>query len=512
MDETVSREKESHQVSRSNESESVAALLVTADVGLIAAVKGAMEARGPELVVREPNLPVGEILFQTLVGVVLADLDSPELDCRKLIRALHDADDSIPVVVLTDAENRDKARFALEAGAYDLVLKPLDAQIFLFAVRRAIEYRDFVRLEKDHKRIVEEEVHEKTFQIMRREAFLQGILDSTTRVSVVLTDLDQTVRFWNKGAETIFGYSAEEMIGSKITRLYPPDAVSAEVVEKLRAMVKAKTGTVHGQMRQLAKDGRELTILLALSPMVDKSGEVQGILGVGQDVTEEARLTEELRRSYEQLKRTQDASIFSLAKLAESRDEETGLHLTRIQEYCRTLCIGLARRQPRGDVFTEEFIADLVRSSVLHDIGKVGIPDRILLCPGRFGPEEVAIMQQHPIFGGRALEEAVHRLGEKSFLSVGSEVAYYHHERWDGSGYPFRLKEEEIPLAARIVAIADVYDALTTERRYKRAFSHKEAYDIIVQGKGTQFDPELVEVFQELEAVFSAIRDRCSGQ
>lgn len=509
MDETISRGNDPQNKTSANASAAVTALLVTRDPGLVEITRAVLAQRGMELVASEPGPEVAALLSRNCAKLLLADLDSPDVDCGELIRLTREHDDSLPVILLVDAGSRHKARSALEQGAYDLVLKPFDAQIFMFAVHRGLEYRDFAQFRKDHQRIIEEEVREKTVQIVRREDFLKGMLDSSTQVSVILTDLDQTVRFWNKGAENIFGYSAEEMIGSKITRLYPPDSISGEIVDKLRAMVQAKTGTIHGEMRQLAKDGREVTILLALSPMVAKTGEVQGILGIGQDVTEEARLTEELRRSYDQIKRTQDVSIFSLAKLAESRDEETGLHLTRIQEYCRALCASLARREGHRHTMPKEFIDDLVRSSVLHDIGKVGIPDRILLCPDKFGPEEVAIMRQHPIFGGRALEEAVLRLGEKSFLSVGSDVAYYHHERWDGCGYPFGLKAEEIPLAARIVAIADVYDALTTERRYKRAFSHEEAYDIIVAGKGTQFDPELVDVFQEIEAEFRAIRDRC---
>jgi response regulator RpfG family c-di-GMP phosphodiesterase len=265
-------------------------------------------------------------------------------------------------------------------------------------------------------------------------------------------------------------------------------------------------------MKQVAKDGRILTMLLAISPVLDSAGEVRGILGIGQDVTQETLLHDELQQSFELLKKTQDVTIFSLAKLAESRDEETGLHLARIQEYCRALCKRLAARQHHQEQMTPEFIDDLVRSSVLHDIGKVAIPDSVLNSREKFKPEDVAVMRRHPLVGGKALEDAEKRLGERSFLSIGSDVAYYHHEHWDGGGYPFGFKGQEIPLSARIVAIADVYDALTTERRYKRSFSHEEAFRIIVGSKGKQFDPELVEVFQELEAEFKRIRDQFSKE
>ncbi len=151
---------------------------------------------------------------------------------------------------------------------------------------------------------------------------------------------------------------------------------------------------------------------------------------------------------------------------------------------------------------TPRFIEDVVRSSVLHDIGKITIPDSILLYPGKFTPEQHAAMRAHTIHGGNALEEAVKKLGAESFLSVGRDVAYYHHEHWDGNGYPFGLKGEAIPLSARIVALVDVYDALTTERRYKKAFTYDEAHSIIQDAKGKQFDPEIVDAFLEAAAEF----------
>ena len=158
---------------------------------------------------------------------------------------------------------------------------------------------------------------------------------------------------------------------------------------------------------------------------------------------------------------------------------------------------------------TQQFTEDLVQCSVLHDIGKVGIPDSILFNSKKFGIDEFEVMKRHSVYGGAALEEAAHEAGDKeSYLFLAKDVAYYHHERWDGSGYPFGLKGEEIPLSARIVAVADVYDALTTERRYKRSYSHEEARDLIVQEKSKQFDPELVETFLEVETQFKAIRDK----
>jgi PAS domain S-box-containing protein len=355
------------------------------------------------------------------------------------------------------------------------------------------------------------EFGQKFLEAIRTKDFLQGILDSSTLVSIVLTDLDQNVLFWNTGAQNIFGYSSNEMIGSKITRLYPRDSLTEETVEQLRTMVRTKSGAVHGKMQQLTKDGRKLIISLALSPMIDADGEVQGILGVGLDVTEEIRQQEEILKLLDQVQTTQDVAVFSLAKLAESRDAETGSHLIRIQKYCRTLCNQLSQMPQYCDVVTDQYTTDLIRSAVLHDIGKVAIPDSILLSHELFTVTEREIMKRHTLLGGKALEEAVMMLGEKSFLSLGMDVAYYHHEKWDGTGYPCGLKGEEIPLSARIVALVDVYDALTSERRYKRPFSHEEASLIIYQGRAIHFDPGLVDAFSDVQQEFQIIRDAISG-
>jgi response regulator RpfG family c-di-GMP phosphodiesterase len=298
-------------------------------------------------------------------------------------------------------------------------------------------------------------------------------------------------------------------VGTSVLKLYGEDNVGVEAMESLRRVMEIKAGTVQGKIKHVSKDGQPLTISMAVSPMRDASGNMRGILGLGQDVTEEVRLHEELVESYQRIRRIQGASIFALAKLAESRDGETAFHLSRLQAYCRILCDRLAVRPRYKEFMTRQFTEDLVQCSVLHDIGKVGIPDSILFNPKKFGIDEFEVMKRHSVYGGAALEEAAREAGDKeSYLFLAKDVAYYHHERWDGNGYPYGLKGEEIPLSARVVAVADVYDALTTERRYKRSYSHAEARELIVREKATQFDPELVEAFIDVEGQFEAIRDK----
>lgn len=166
---------------------------------------------------------------------------------------------------------------------------------------------------------------------------------------------------------------------------------------------------------------------------------------------------------------------------------------------------------PQGNI-DENFIETIFKSSPLHDIGKVGIPDKILMKPGKLTAEEFEIMKKHSIIGGKSLESAEEGFSKKSFLRIAKEIAYFHHEKYNGTGYPFNLKENEIPLSARIMALADVYDALRTQRKYKKSFSHKKARDIIVKESGKHFDPDIIQAFLKRESEFITISEKLSGE
>ena len=212
---------------------------------------------------------------------------------------------------------------------------------------------------------------------------------------------------------------------------------------------------------------------------------------------------------YSDLLRTRDAVIFGLAKLAESRDPDTGNHLERIAVYSTRLATALRRNPRYRRQLTSAFVKLIGISSALHDIGKVGIEDSILLKPGQFEEQERLVMQMHAVIGGKCIREIESQLGRSNFLQMAREIAFCHHERWDGSGYPKGLAGEEIPLAARIVAVADVYDALATRRVYKAAFPHRKCVEMIRAEAGKQFDPAVVDAFLEVEAEFRAIAQRC---
>jgi putative two-component system response regulator len=200
--------------------------------------------------------------------------------------------------------------------------------------------------------------------------------------------------------------------------------------------------------------------------------------------------------------------VFSLAKLAESRDEDTGSHLERMREYSKLLAVQLRKSSDYREQITPDFIRAIYLTSPLHDIGKVGIPDRILLKPGRLTTDEFEIMKSHTLIGRDTLEASLQADPTAQYLRLARDIAAAHHERFNGTGYPYGLRGEEIPLAARIVAVADVYDALTTKRVYKEAYSHEFARQLIVEESGKHFDPVIVDAFVTIESQIVATKDR----
>ncbi|NQU41927.1 HD domain-containing protein [bacterium] len=231
------------------------------------------------------------------------------------------------------------------------------------------------------------------------------------------------------------------------------------------------------------------------------------ILSNGQFLKAKQKALGQLEERNQALVEIRDTSVFSLARLAESRDPETGEHLERMRLYARLLAENLAQTHKYRDRIDHSYIQEIFRSSPLHDIGKVGIPDSVLLKPGKLTAEEWAIMQTHTTIGGDTLRDCEDRLSKSglSFLALGQAIAYGHHEKWNGKGYPVGLDGEHIPLSARIVALADAYDAMTTKRCYKEAFSHHKTREIICEESGSHFDPDIVEAFLAIENNFETI-------
>ena len=206
-----------------------------------------------------------------------------------------------------------------------------------------------------------------------------------------------------------------------------------------------------------------------------------------------------------EISESQMATIFALAKLAESRDDETRVHLERVRHNCCMLASWLRKNSSYKEQISLQFVNNILCTSPLHDIGKVGIPDAVLLKPGKLTAEEFEIVKKHAVIGAETLEAVRSSYPQNSFIAMGVEIARQHHEKWDGSGYPDGLRGDEISLSARIMAVADVYDALRTQRVYKPAFSQEETCRILFEGSGKHFDPVVVEAFRHLQEDF----DKC---
>jgi len=207
----------------------------------------------------------------------------------------------------------------------------------------------------------------------------------------------------------------------------------------------------------------------------------------------------------QEISAAQLSTIVALAKLAESRDDDTGLHIDRVGSFSRRLAQSAQNHSNRNAELDDHYVEMIYHASALHDIGKVGIADAILQKPGKLNSDEFDIMKTHPTIGFQTLETIVKSYPNNQMVGMGSDIAKSHHEKWNGTGYPEGLSGEAIPLSARIVAIADVYDALRSKRPYKTAFSHQQAVDIILEGRGVHFDPELIRLFESIHHEFDQI-------
>ncbi len=243
---------------------------------------------------------------------------------------------------------------------------------------------------------------------------------------------------------------------------------------------------------------------------------IEGCLDELEEAHDELRhhalqLSDRLQQRTIEVLGTRDLTMFALAQLADSRDQETGEHLLRMRAYAQLLAEQLAREGPYAGRLDRKFLENFYRSTPLHDIGKVGIPDQILLKPDSLTREEFEVMKQHTLIGAEALEKAAHQNRYGDFLGLAAEIARSHHEKFDGSGYPDGLSGQDIPLSARITALADVFDALTSARVYKEAMDPQRAKQIIESEEGKHFDPDVVEAFRHCFADFLQVKSAIDG-
>lgn len=425
----------------------------------------------------------------TLLGhkefdVFLIDICMPDMDGFDLMEQTMELHPESPVIVITGNTTVDYALKALKLGAYDFLKKPFEPEELVKAVNNAISLK---RLRDENKSITEKLVKsEKRYRVM-----VQHSPD-------MIYTLNQRgeFAFINDAVSRILGYNSDELLGKPYTHIVKNGSLGNSKLFDERKTVEL-----------VRRDGTTCHVESLVSTILDENGFIIGCRGIDRDITERKRLETELVDSCCKLQNTRISTILGLAKLAECRDSGTGAHLERIREYSRVIAHQMSTMSKYEGYITEDYVEDIYHSSILHDIGKVGIPDSILLKPGRLSPEEFEIIKRHSIIGGDAIRAVEAQTDGQSFLTLGKEIAYHHHEKWDGSGYPFGLRGERIPLSARQVALADVYDALTSKRTYKEAYSHEKAKEIIIRERGKQFDPDVVDAFLARETEFLQIRE-----
>jgi len=478
--------------------------------------------------------------------LVLTDLQMPRLGGIELLKEMFLEYPDVPKIVLTGQGTNDDIIAALKSGAYDFLYKPIDDfEILEFSIKRSVESK---KLKEDKERHLTE--LEKINEIISMlnsgkstEEIFSKLHVSLKRVipfdGMLLTLLNETNTFLNI-ENMVFNQSMFYTFLRKgdrffISELSIKQLIDGEIdllnIEDLGLYLKSHK--MHEVFSEINRNG--INSILAVSLVL--KNQIRGIIFflsshksffkdhhitfvrsiVGQIAlsVQRAELMKEIEnhsknlekmvsQRTEEVLKTQRATIFALSSLADARDSETGDHLERIRNYS-VLLMQLYRLDEDHPEINSRLLRDLYDSSVLHDIGKVGIPDYILLKKGSLSEEEFDIMKRHPVIGYDAIRNASVDLGSDFFLNMAMDIILYHHERWDGAGYPYGLKGEDIPLSARIVSIADVYDALTSRRPYKEAFTHEKAIDIMSKEEG-KYDPELFNLFLKNAEKFNKIR------
>ncbi len=340
---------------------------------------------------------------------------------------------------------------------------------------------------------------------LRYRELYENIIDM-----VILVDRNNHILMANPRFYECIGIADTENLDvTFMSIVHPDDALLVEV--RMVAQLLEENDVKDFQFRIMNREGITFDVECN-ARVIKKDSSLIGFQMVIRDITERKRLERDLLESYRHAQNARAATIVGLAKLAEYRDEATGAHLERIREYAHIIAKELANKTEYKGYITPDYIDDIYSSSILHDIGKVGVPDSVLLKPGKLTKEEFEVIKRHSSLGGDALKAVESQIEGKSFLTLGKEIAYFHHEKWDGTGYPKGLKGEEIPLSARIVALADVYDALTSKRIYKDAYTHDKAKEIIVSDSGKHFAPDVVEAFLLHEQEFKRIREELLGE
>ena len=421
------------------------------------------------------------------VACVLSDQEMPGQTGIELLASVHDAWPDTSRVLMTGFAELELAVKALHQGRiFRLLRKPFAADAVLETMDAALEQFDHVQ----RQRIMTEEL------LFSRETLLGMTGELERRLGDEMRNLEGLQKL---AAQLSSSRSLDEVAriaARAISQALDGRSVRVELENPYRLEERAAAVAQGEPVTDPYTEHVETDAGSVGRIVVENAGSLGGrdkrVLG---SLACSAALATHSQISRFERDEAQHATVFAMARLAERRDNETGQHLDRVSEYCSLIARGLREDGHYVEDITDRFIDDLVRSAPLHDIGKVGIPDRILLKPGKLNEDEWEMMKQHAVIGGDTMRSIIESTAQPGFLLLGHDIALFHHEKWNGSGYPQGLRGADIPLCARIVALADVYDALTTRRPYKQPWPHSKALDLIKSESGEHFDPAIVKAF-----------------
>jgi len=409
------------------------------------------------------------------IDLILLDVQMPEMSGIEVCKILKSDNKhkDIPIIFLTANSKAEDIKSGFEAGAEDYVIKPFNATELLVRVSTHLEL--FFSRKKLKDRL------ESNINLLNQ---YRDVIDRSSFVSK--TDLNGVITYVNDAFISISGYTKDELIGKHHGILRHQDEPN-EKFQELWETIKSKK-IWQGEIKNLKKDGTSYIVYGTIMPILNSNGEIEEYISATHDITEIYRLQGEIED-------TQKEVVFTMGSIGETRSKETGNHVKRVAEYSKVLAehIGLDREQ----------INLLVDASPMHDIGKVAIPDYILHKPGRLTEEEFAIMKSHSEIGHTMLNHS-----SRPLLKVASKIALEHHEKWNGKGYPQGLKGAEISIEGRITAVADVFDALGSDRVYKKAWNDEKIFKLFEEERGEHFDPELIDIFFKHFDEFVEIRKK----
>jgi len=386
---------------------------------------------------------------------------------------------NIPVIVITGSGDEEVAVAMIKAGASDYLVK---GNLSLSRLEKAI--KDALSW------------YENFGEVLEEKPILMKIALKTSLSGVCISDIKGKITYVNPSFAKMWGYKEEECKGKKLKSLFSDEELIKELIEK--KLKERKTWL--GELRGRRKDN-SLFYVQSLFSLIEDEKKIPHILASFIDIT---RVREEEKKREALYKGIME--VFAL-KAEEVGNVETADHIHRIAEYTRFIAEKLKELEEFKDYIDEKYINDISYASMLHDVGKWRTPNEILLKPSELTEAEWEIIKQHPRLGVEMLSPLLKDKGSSQYLKLVESIVLYHHERWDGSGYPEGLKGEEIPLSARIVAIADVYDALTSNRSYREALTHEEAVEVIRKEKN-KFDPRIWKIFMDNHWEFKKIKER----